>query len=157
MAGVLYRAFASDGALLYIGATVAPSPRLSQHGYNTAWWSEVATVTLEHFAERAEAFAAERAAIEAEQPRYNVAHQPAARVLSESEAGRRREARRERRERAEAERTEFNRATYGCAGVYVCPNCRHEPARATKGRTLADLVCPHCGVQGLELVVKAAA
>lgn len=71
MKGVVYRAFAADGELLYIGATVNPGARLHAHGRDRDWWTEVASITLEHHASRDAAFAAERRAILGERPRYN--------------------------------------------------------------------------------------
>lgn len=72
----LYRLFDADGALLYIGIAGNPGRRFGQHGTNKTWWSQVATITLEHHPTRDAADAAERAAILAEQPLHNVAHHP---------------------------------------------------------------------------------
>lgn len=69
----LYRLYSSSGDLLYVGVSRNLEGRFAKHRYTKPWWGEVATVTSERFATRARAFAAERAAIVAESPRYNVA------------------------------------------------------------------------------------
>lgn len=70
----LYRFFGADGALLYIGIALQPFARMGQHRREKSWWGEVATVAIEHHVSRADALAAERLAIKAERPRYNVVH-----------------------------------------------------------------------------------
>lgn len=70
----LYRLRSTDGALLYIGVAGNPGRRFEQHATDKPWWSEVATITLAHYPDRAAALAAERDAIHAERPRYNIAH-----------------------------------------------------------------------------------
>lgn len=69
----LYRAFDSDGELLYVGATVNPGHRFQTHS-GRDWWLEVASITLERFAEWEDLAAAEREAIIREGPKYNVIH-----------------------------------------------------------------------------------
>lgn len=70
----LYRFYNGNGALLYIGIALQPFARMGQHRREKSWWGEVATVTIEHYVSRPKAMAAERAAIKAEKPRYNVVH-----------------------------------------------------------------------------------
>lgn len=70
----LYRVFAADGSLLYVGCSTACLTRIPQHG-NKPWWTRAYSVTLEHFAEHDAALAAERAAIASERPEHNVDHQ----------------------------------------------------------------------------------
>lgn len=70
----LYRFYASDGALLYIGITLNPGARWPKHRDNKPWWSEVAEVRLESHPSRQAVLDAERAAIIDERPRYNVVH-----------------------------------------------------------------------------------
>lgn len=70
---VLYRMFAADDALLYVGITLRPVDRLRHHSKDKQWWSEVATIRLESFPSRESLEAAERTAIADESPRYNVA------------------------------------------------------------------------------------
>lgn len=81
MNGVVYRAFSTDGELLYVGSTMHPAERLEAHGRTEDWWTEVSRVTLEHFPSREAALAAEGCAITAENPRYN-RRRPAVRGLS---------------------------------------------------------------------------
>ena len=70
----LYRFFATDGFLLYIGVTQRTPERWARHAYDKPWWREVATITLAQFATRGEAEQAERRAIAIEQPLHNHAH-----------------------------------------------------------------------------------
>ena len=70
----VYRYRATDGALLYIGASRWPIDRIQQN-----WWTrgdpmrQVAHVDIEWFGSFAEARAAEVAAIKAEDPPWNIA------------------------------------------------------------------------------------
>jgi hypothetical protein len=70
----LYRFFDAGGALLYVGITVDIGNRWPRHADDKPWWYEVARTTVEHHPSRPAALAAEKAAIEAEGPRYNVRH-----------------------------------------------------------------------------------
>jgi predicted GIY-YIG superfamily endonuclease len=69
----LYRFFDHAGALLYVGVAGNPGRRWEQHAKAKSWWATVATTTVEHFASRDEALAAEREAIANERPLHNVA------------------------------------------------------------------------------------
>lgn len=72
---VVYRLYDDAGELLYVGCSVTPFSRLREHashGRSHVWWADVASVTLEHFKSRPEAILAERKAIAAEAPKYNV-------------------------------------------------------------------------------------
>jgi hypothetical protein len=73
---VLYRFWDCDDQLLYVGLTANPGSRWKAHGVEKPWWIDVARVTVEHFASRAEAEAAEATAIKTEGPLYNVRHVP---------------------------------------------------------------------------------
>lgn len=68
----LYRLFAADGTLLYVGIAGNPGRRWEQHAGLKPWWGDVARTTLEHFPSRVQAAEAELKAIRAERPRYNV-------------------------------------------------------------------------------------
>lgn len=68
---LVYRLYAADGALLYIGRTVDLRPRLRQHRMQQPWWPEVSHVTVEPCAEPFGSVGAESMAIEMEQPRWN--------------------------------------------------------------------------------------
>ncbi|MDV7195867.1 GIY-YIG nuclease family protein [Mycolicibacterium fortuitum] len=71
---VLYRVYDSDGDLLYLGATTNPGLRFGDHDSTKSWWPDAANITLEHFPSTDELLDAERAAIQAESPRYNLVH-----------------------------------------------------------------------------------
>lgn len=70
----LYRFYGEEHELLYVGISGNPGRRFSQHARDKPWWHLVAESTMEHFATRAEALEAERAAITSERPRYNMVH-----------------------------------------------------------------------------------
>jgi predicted GIY-YIG superfamily endonuclease len=70
----LYRFFDAGGQLLYVGISLDPGARWKQHRSDKPWWGEVATVTVEPHETRAAVVQAERAAIIAEKPKYNVVH-----------------------------------------------------------------------------------
>ena len=70
----LYRHFDADGQLLYVGITCNPSKRLGQHRRSKDWFTDIAQTTYEKYASRADVIAAEKAAIEAEHPLWNVCH-----------------------------------------------------------------------------------
>lgn len=67
----LYRLYAPDGSLLYIGVTGRLSERFNAHSRSKPWWPEVAEVGLEWLPKMHLALDAERVAIKAEDPRYN--------------------------------------------------------------------------------------
>lgn len=73
---VLYRLFDDAKRLLYVGITCNPAARFSSHGGDKEWWTQVATIALEHLSSRAELESAERAAIRDERPRFNLVHVP---------------------------------------------------------------------------------
>lgn len=70
----LYRIRGEGGELLYIGITNGVPFRWNGHQKVQPWWDELRTLTVEWHASREEAEAAEKAAIRAEQPKYNVTH-----------------------------------------------------------------------------------
>lgn len=74
MSQTLYRFYDADGALLYIGVTMDPPVRWKAHADVKEWWATVRNIKMEPFETRTEVLAAERAAIKAERPRYNVIH-----------------------------------------------------------------------------------
>jgi len=80
----LYRFFATDGSLLYVGVTNNPARRFTQHGVQRDWWHEVATIRMERHESREAVLAAEKAAIAKERPRYNVKHNGGAPVTGET-------------------------------------------------------------------------
>lgn len=68
---LVYRLFAADSALLYVGKTRKTlRSRLSGHRHDKEWWPEVAYVTVQTVS-AAELARTEKAAIRAESPAYN--------------------------------------------------------------------------------------
>jgi predicted GIY-YIG superfamily endonuclease len=72
----LYRHFAADGTLLYVGISLNPLNRLGQHKHNAAWFDKITRVAIEQFPSWAAALEAERNAIKEEKPLYNIAFAP---------------------------------------------------------------------------------
>ncbi|HUY48045.1 MAG TPA: hypothetical protein VMV92_20350 [Streptosporangiaceae bacterium] len=68
----LYRLRGDAGELLYVGVSLAPEFRFYDHARLKDWWPEVSEKSIEWFDTRDEALAAERAAIAAEKPKYNI-------------------------------------------------------------------------------------
>lgn len=74
MRTALYRHFAKDGALLYVGISMSWPKRTKSHARDSRWFDQIASVKVEHFPTREAALEAERTAIKAEKPKYNVVH-----------------------------------------------------------------------------------
>lgn len=74
MSTTLYRHFGHDGKLLYVGIANEPPARLRQHRKDKEWWIDVRNTTHQVFDTRPEAKAAEREAIKAENPTWNIQH-----------------------------------------------------------------------------------
>lgn len=72
----LYRAFAEDGTLLYVGITMELSGRFTTHFAESQWIPDVRRLSVEWLPSRLSALAAETAAIVAERPLHNVAGTP---------------------------------------------------------------------------------
>jgi hypothetical protein len=70
----LYRHFAADGSLLYVGISLSWPARTRSHAHYSAWFAQVATVQIESFPDRESALNAEREAIRSERPKFNVVH-----------------------------------------------------------------------------------
>lgn len=70
----LYRHFASDGTLLYVGISLSWFERTRAHAAHSDWFSRVCRVEIEWFPSRAEALVAETIAIKAEKPLFNLHH-----------------------------------------------------------------------------------
>src|ERR1017187_10416926 len=69
----VYRFFAADGALLYVGCSRKLwSGRMTAHASDKTWYPQIATITLEHYDTLAPAADAEALAIHNESPRYNI-------------------------------------------------------------------------------------
>lgn len=67
----VYRFYSADGTLLYIGSTVNPPTRWSQHKGSKDWWPTVAAYSLAWWPSAEQAYAEEYKAIRAEQPTHN--------------------------------------------------------------------------------------
>jgi predicted GIY-YIG superfamily endonuclease len=76
MSVALYRFYGDDDRLLYIGISSQTATRIGQHVGDKDWFQYVARATFEHYPTREVAAAAEKRAIKAEQPLYNLAHVP---------------------------------------------------------------------------------
>jgi predicted GIY-YIG superfamily endonuclease len=74
MRTAVYRFHDAAGDLLYVGMTRNPRARFHNHAADKPWWPEVDAKAIEWLGSWSEAHAAERAAIRAEKPRYNVQH-----------------------------------------------------------------------------------
>lgn len=70
----LYRLFGDEDVLLYIGISKSFGPRWHHHAHAQPWWHEVRRQGIEWHESRGAADAAEKAAIKAEHPKYNVIH-----------------------------------------------------------------------------------
>jgi hypothetical protein len=66
----VYRLYAADGTLLYIGSAYDPDGRCAEHR-RKPWWPEVTRRTEEWFGHRNKAYREELKAIGVENPRYN--------------------------------------------------------------------------------------
>lgn len=69
----LYRLYDEFDRLLYVGISDRPWKRFKQHERDKAWWKEVTRQVIEWKYDRAEALAAEGAAIATEAPVFNSA------------------------------------------------------------------------------------
>jgi predicted GIY-YIG superfamily endonuclease len=70
----LYRLYGEGEALLYAGITDDWTRRLREHSRIKPWLTDVLSVKLERYPDRAAVVAAERRAIRSEKPRYNIHH-----------------------------------------------------------------------------------
>jgi len=77
----LYRAYDDRNRLLYVGISDGEFIRLAQHAANAPWTVYATKITLKRYTLRADAEAAEQAAIAGEDPVWNVRGRPTARFL----------------------------------------------------------------------------
>lgn len=71
----LYRHYDADGCLLYVGVSGDAAKRLKDHeSKGVTWCSDVATTIIDKFESRSLALAAEKEAIQTEDPAYNRVH-----------------------------------------------------------------------------------
>lgn len=67
----LYRHYAKDGTLLYVGVSLSAAERLHQHMTKSPWAREIDTIKVQTFSDKAEALDAEKKAIILERPLWN--------------------------------------------------------------------------------------
>lgn len=72
MSTALYRFYDGAGTLLYVGIAGNPGRRFEQHAKTKHWWTDVASSKIVHYRTRDEARVAETAAIQTEEPAYNI-------------------------------------------------------------------------------------
>lgn len=72
----VYRLFAADGSLLYVGSTNDLERRLAEHRRKQSWGDQIATWTEDWPHMREAAYRIEGAAIDAEQPIHNQRRAP---------------------------------------------------------------------------------
>lgn len=68
----LYRHFDADGDLLYVGISVNPFARASQHRNAAEWFGEVSRIEIEWLASKSAARKAEARAVINERPKFNI-------------------------------------------------------------------------------------
>jgi predicted GIY-YIG superfamily endonuclease len=68
----LYRHFAGDGCLLYVGISLSAINRLAQHREHSEWFQQIRKVTINTFPNREAARIAESYAIKTENPIFNL-------------------------------------------------------------------------------------
>lgn len=74
--GVVYRHFAADGTLLYVGCSANPLHRTAIHASQSPWFRQIARIEIAHFDSGHDAAAAEAHAIRTENPIHNVQGRP---------------------------------------------------------------------------------
>lgn len=67
----IYRHYATDGELLYVGVTNSPKRRLAEHSSRAEWFGQISRVEIIWHETRGEAESAEARAILAERPLNN--------------------------------------------------------------------------------------
>lgn len=72
----VYRFYAADDTLLYVGVTQRLGTRWSAHARQKPWWLRVARQTVVWYHTRAEALEVEAVAIKTENPVHNIQHVP---------------------------------------------------------------------------------
>jgi hypothetical protein len=79
----VYRFYAPDDALLYVGRSARLPQRIRDHFRDKPWWAEASRIELEHFDTAAEMVAHEAVLIRSLAPRYNIALMPQRRPVVE--------------------------------------------------------------------------
>ena len=70
----LYRAYDSDGILLYIGQSISALTRTGHHAKYASWFRYCYSLTFQRYADKEVLAIAEKTAIEKEKPVFNVVH-----------------------------------------------------------------------------------
>lgn len=70
----LYRMYDGADKLLYVGISGRGARRFTEHRGAKAWWAQVSTIKVEHYASKDVALEAEEQAIWDEEPIHNVRH-----------------------------------------------------------------------------------
>lgn len=83
----LYRFYAAGGKLLYVGITKSLGIRWNNHANLQPWWPLVDNQTVQWLPGRKEALVAEKAAIAAEMPLFNIAGVPRGELPLDDETG----------------------------------------------------------------------
>ena len=81
----LYRHYAEDGTLLYVGMSLSVVSRLIQHKYGSPWYTQVVRIEIEWFTTKRKVMAAEKRAIRKENPVHNIRDKYGARKYSTGE------------------------------------------------------------------------
>ena len=68
----LYRHYDCEGKLLYVGISLSPASRTSQHSRSAHWFRDIYRIDVEWYDDREKALDAERIAIKSEQPTHNI-------------------------------------------------------------------------------------
>jgi hypothetical protein len=79
----LYRHFDEQNQLLYVGVSISTMTRLRQHRDCSSWFDKIKRVDVQRFESREDALIAEREAIKAEKPLFNVYHRKEVRAFTE--------------------------------------------------------------------------
>jgi hypothetical protein len=67
----LYRYYADNWELLYVGISISAVGRMSRHRKRTEWFDQIRFISIEKFSSRDEVLAAEKEAIKRERPKFN--------------------------------------------------------------------------------------
>lgn len=71
MSAFVYKHFAEDGTLLYIGCTTNFSGRMSSHSFSAGWWDEVAKIEAIRYRNKRDALRGEAGLIRLLKPKFN--------------------------------------------------------------------------------------
>lgn len=142
---VVYRMYDADDRLLWVGMSTNLIQRIVSHRATQQWWPRVAKVTVDHFAGRKAAAAAERAAIAAEAPEFNKAPGTCVSFDTLAERDAARKVRADRRAKEQLERHWWKPE-----GTIRCGNCQRRPEWFPKGKELHEVPCQRCGCQAFE-------